>query len=454
MTSGIDPERVQALNGASPRSGEYVLYWMQSSHRTEENPALRFAVERANRAHLPLVVSFSLWRSYPEAGERHFAFMLQGLREVTASLESLGIQFVLTLERPDRGFLALAKDAALAIVDRGYLRLQKEWYRDAAERCPCPLLQVEANVVVPVETASSKEEYSAATFRPKVMRQLERFLHLVGDPAPERSSLTLDLFSLAGDSTDALLSRLGVDPGIPPSERFIGGTSEAMRRFGEFLDRRLDGFAEARRDPGEDGASGMSPFLHYGQVSPCTLALLALEREEKGGGAAAFVEELVVRRELAVNFVHHNDRYDSFAALPAWAQGTLALHQDDSREVLYTPAELEQAATHDPYWNAAQSELVTTGMMQGYMRMYWGKKILEWSRSPEEAYATALSLNNIYSLDGRDPNGYAGVAWCFGKHDRPWKERPVFGTVRFMNARGLERKFRMDRYLERVGHPD
>ncbi|KAF5052370.1 DNA photolyase [anaerobic digester metagenome] len=452
MTPGVDPERVRTLNDAGSRDGRYVLYWMQSSHRTEENPALRFAVERADRAHLPLVVSFGLWRPYPEAGLRHFTFMLQGLREVAASLESRGVTFVLELERPDLGFLALAKDAALAVVDRGYLRLHRAWYRETAERCPCTLFQVEANVVVPVETASGKEEYSAATFRPKVMRQLGRFLHPLGDACPERSSLALDLPSLAGDSMDALLSRLEADPGVPPSERFVGGSSEAMRRFEEFLDRRLDGFAEARRDPGGDGASGMSPYLHYGQVSPSALAHRALERA--GDGAAAFIEELVVRRELAVNFVRYNDHYDSLGALPAWAQHTLALHRDDPREVVYAPAELERSATHDPYWNAAQRELVTTGMMQGYMRMYWGKKILEWSRTPEEAYATTLALNNTFGLDGRDPGGYAGVAWCFGKHDRPWKERPVFGTVRYMNARGLERKFHMNRYLERVGLPD
>jgi len=452
VTARIDPERVRALNSAVPRGGRFVLYWMQSTHRTQENPALRFAVERANRVHLPLVVYFGLWRSYPDSSVRHATFLLQGLREVAASLESLNVRFVLRIERPDRGFIRLAKDAALAVVDRGYLRLHRAWYRTAQEGCPCPLHQVEGNVVVPVGTASEKEEYSAATFRPRVTRRLARFLHPVGDAVPERSSLSLDLPSLAGDSTESLLSRLGADPSVPPSGRFVGGTSEAMRRFGEFVDRRLDGFAGSRRDPGGDGGSGMSPYLHYGQVAPWVLALRV--QEETGDGPAAFLEELIVRRELAVNFVHYNDRYDSFGALPGWAQRTLALHRDDPREVVYGKADLVRAATHDPYWNAAQRELVTTGMMQGTMRMYWGKKILEWSDTPEEAYATALVLNNTFGLDGRDPNSYAGVAWCFGKHDRPWKERPVFGTVRYMNARGLERKYRMDRYLERAGVPE
>jgi deoxyribodipyrimidine photo-lyase len=196
----------------------------------------------------------------------------------------------------------------------------------------------------------------------------------------------------------------------------------------------------------------MSPYLHFGQVSPVTLALHA--QEQGGSGTPAFLEELIVRRELAVNFVRYNDHYDSFASLPAWAQKTLELHQGDQREYGYSVDELERAATHDPYWNTAQMEMVKTGKMQGYMRMYWGKKILEWSRTPQDAYSVALYLNNKYEIDGRDPNGYAGIAWCFGKHDRPWGERPVFGMVRYMNAPGLTRKFAMDRYLEKVaGYP-
>mgnify|MGYP001118905839 CR=1 FL=1 len=192
----------------------------------------------------------------------------------------------------------------------------------------------------------------------------------------------------------------------------------------------------------------MSPYLHFGQVSPVTLALQA--QEQGGDGVPAFLEELIVRRELAVNFVHYNDAYDSFASLPAWAQKTLADHQGDPREYVYSQKELEGGRTHDPFWNAAQDEMAKTGTMHGYMRMYWGKKILEWSPSPQEAYRTALYLNNRYEIDGRDPNGYAGVAWCFGKHDRPWKEREIFGMVRYMNAQGLRRKFSMDRYIEKV----
>jgi deoxyribodipyrimidine photo-lyase len=309
-------------------------------------------------------------------------------------------------------------------------------------------VQVEGNVVVPVEVASQKEEYSAATFRPKITRLLDRFLHATETGSPQRSSLSLDLPTLADESTEALLVPLTIDRTVPASGLFSGGTAEANRRFEQFLKNRLDGFADNRNDPGGDGGSDMSPYLHFGQVSPVTLALHA--RKQGGSGPPAFLEELIVRRELAVNFVRYNDHYDTFASLPAWSQKTLALHQADHREYQYSPDELEQAATHDPYWNAAQQEMMKTGKMQGYMRMYWGKKILEWSKTPQDAYSVALHLNNKYEIDGRDPNGYAGVAWCFGKHDRPWGEREIFGMVRYMNAQRLRRKFSMDRYIEKV----
>jgi deoxyribodipyrimidine photo-lyase len=444
----VDPERIRILNDTTVRTGDYVLYWMQSSHRTEENPALRYAIERADQAHLPLIVYFGLWQSYPEANFRHFRFMLEGLAEVGHSLELRGIRFVLRTEPPDKGVCALAKNAAVVIVDRGYLRQQQSWYRTVAEQCRCPLVQVEGNVVVPVEVASQKEEYSAATFRPKITRLLDRFLHPAETGSPQRSSLSLDLPTRADESIEALLLPRTIDRTVPASGLFAGGTAEANRRFEQFLKNRLDGFADNRNDPGGDGGSDMSPYLHFGQVSPVTLALLA--KDQGGSGTPAFLEELIVRRELAVNFVRYNDHYDTFTALPAWAQKTLALHQADQREYGYSLDELERAATHDPYWNAAQQEMMKTGKMQGYMRMYWGKKILEWSTTPQDAYSAALHLNNKYEIDGRDPNGYAGVAWCFGKHDRPWGEREIFGMVRYMNAQGLERKFAMDHYLEKV----
>jgi deoxyribodipyrimidine photo-lyase len=190
----------------------------------------------------------------------------------------------------------------------------------------------------------------------------------------------------------------------------------------------------------------MSPYLHFGQISPLYIALKV--SKTRSLGAEAFFEELIIRRELSMNFVFYNEKYDSFKSIPDWAKKTLRAHQKDRRPYLYSPKELENAGTHDPYWNAAQKEMVITGKMHGYMRMYWGKKILEWSKTPEEAFKVALYLNNKYELDGRDPNGFIGVAWCFGKHDRPWGERAIFGNVRYMNDKGLKRKFDADKYVK------
>jgi len=233
---------------------------------------------------------------------------------------------------------------------------------------------------------------------------------------------------------------------------FRGGSSEASKRLEIFVEDKLSGYADFRNDPSVDYQSMLSPYLHFGQISPIQIALKVLGAQAPASAKEAYLEELIVRRELAVNYVNYNSNYDCFEGLPEWAKRTLLSHKSDPREYLYSLNELENFETHDPYWNAAQNEMRITGKIHGYMRMYWGKKIIEWSENPELAFNTALYLNNKYELDGRDPNSFAGVAWCFGKHDRPWKERPVFGSVRYMNENGLRRKFDADKYVAKIGH--
>ena len=245
-----------------------------------------------------------------------------------------------------------------------------------------------------------------------------------------------------------MIARLNVDSSVTPAPDYTGGTEQAKRRLEEFISRKLDGYDTRRNDPNLDGTSNLSPYLHFGQISPLYIALQV--GETSSSGKDAFLEELIVRRELSFNFVYYNHQYDSYECLPPWTRRTLEFHLRDRREYVHSLEEFETAKTHDPYWNAAQREMMLTGKMHGYMRMYWGKKILEWSKSPEEGFRIALHLNNKYELDGRDPNGFAGVAWCFGKHDRAWAERPVFGKVRYMNAAGLKRKFDADAYVQRV----
>ncbi|MBN1939018.1 MAG: deoxyribodipyrimidine photo-lyase [Candidatus Aminicenantes bacterium] len=445
----IQKERLSLLNSKEPKKGDYVLYWMQAAQRAEGNPALEYAIRAANEIRQPCLAFFGLTDRFPEANARSMTFMLEGLGETRKALADRGVKLVIMTVSPERGAVELAKPASLAVVDRGYLRIQKEWRARAAEDMPCRLVQVETEVVVPVETASPKEEYAAATLRPKIRRLLPEFLTAWSETKPMKDSLGRTDASLDPEDIPAILSALKIDRKVAASPVYKGGTGEAKKRFRLFLRERLDHFGDLRNDPSLDYLSHLSPYLHFGQVSPVWAAMKVAATDSRGKDA--FLEELIVRRELAANFVHYNPRYDSPDSLPAWARATLREHARDERPSLYSREELEAGKTHDPYWNAAQMEMVLTGKMHGYMRMYWGKKILEWSPTVEEAYAAALSLNNQYEIDGRDPNGFAGVAWCFGKHDRPWTRRPVFGSVRYMNDKGLRRKFDIDRYVRNVG---
>jgi len=260
-------------------------------------------------------------------------------------------------------------------------------------------------------------------------------------------SNTYDLSDVA-----KVVSDLKIDHSIKPVPYFHGGMSEAKKQLEEFISKKLYRYDDLRNDPNENYVSNLSPYLHFGQISPLYVALQV--SRNSGKAVDAFLEELIIRRELSMNFVYHNPHYDDYQGLPDWAKQTLSEQRGNTRDYTYSRAELEQARTHDVYWNAAQREMVITGKMHGYMRMYWGKKILEWTAKPEEAYGTALYLNNKYELDGRDPNGYTGVAWCFGKHDRPWARRPIFGNVRYMSANGLKRKFDAEKYAKKYASHD
>jgi deoxyribodipyrimidine photo-lyase len=390
------------------KGGEYILYWMQASHRTLYNAALQYAIRMGNRHRLPVIAYFGLTEHYPGGNERHYRFLLEGLAEVRRGLEEMGIPFVLQQVAPAEGAVVLSKDALMVITDMAYQRIARDWTGIASGQITCPLLQVEDNVTVPVRIASPKEEYSAATFRPKISALLPRFLVPCQEEIPIREVRGSDMETLAEESIGALLSRLGIDRSVGSVDAFQGGTSQALERFTTFLDKKLDGYPEDRNDPIQQATSNLSPYLHFGQVSPLYLALKVQETESPG--KAPFLEELIVRRELAINYVFYNSANDSFQGVPRWAQETLMVHRKDPRPYEYTLEDLEGARTHDPAWNACQNEMRVTGKMHGYMRMYWGKKILEWTAEPEDAFRRAVFLNDRYELDGRDPNGYAGVA--------------------------------------------
>jgi deoxyribodipyrimidine photo-lyase len=447
-----DETRITRLNDLPSRRGDYVLYWMQQSQRARCNAALEKAAELAYEARQPLLACFGLMADYPEANVRHYTFLLEGLQETARALEERGVALAVLRDHPVRAALKLASRASALVCDAGYLRHQRSWRREVAEGAACPVVQVESDVIIPVAVASDHREFAARTIRRKIQSRVEEFLDPSCGLGPVESSLGLGISGISIDDIPKVCSEFGIDDSVPPVSRFFrGGTSQAERRFADFLADRFERYEANRNQPQTDDVSHMSPYLHFGQVSTAWIAGQVRKRREfRPQNRDSYLEELIVRRELAVNFVHYTPDYDSYSSLPAWARQTLEEHRKDPRRTKYTAEELEGAGTHDPYWNAAMREMKITGYMHNAMRMYWGKKILEWTEAPEEAYRIVLELNNKYFLDGRDPSSYANVGWIFGLHDRPFAERPVFGKVRFMNARGLERKSDIAAYVAKV----
>jgi len=440
------------LNRKPVQAGEWVLYWMQQSQRPHDNPALEYAIFRANQLDLPVLVFFVLMDNYPEANQRHYRFMLEGLVETQRKLHRRRIGLFIRKGDPLKVGASLARRAALLICDRGYLRHQRTWRQALAREVGCQTVMVEGDAVVPIGQVSDKAEYAARTIRPKIHKHLQRYLSPCPRYRPQRSSHDLKLKGLNLDDIESILADLNVDRSVSPVSRFFkGGPVVAKRRLRRFIRNHLNHYAHHHNQPQTDDVSMLSPYLHFGQISSVYIALEILKATGEGSeNRASFLEELIIRRELAANYVHFTQDYDRFSSLPGWAQKTLAEHAADKRVYLYDRDALEAAATHDPYWNAAMDEMRVTGFMHNYMRMYWGKKILEWSPSPEEAFTTILALNNRYFLDGRDPNSYTGAGWIFGLHDRAWFEREIFGKVRYMAASGLERKCDIQAYVDKV----
>jgi len=444
----IHSERVRRLNDRPESQGRFVLYWMQQAQRADCNHALEFAIERANELGRPLVVFFGITPKFPHANVNHYRFMLEGLSETAETLKGRGADFIVQAISPEKGVIALARDASEVVCDRGYLGIQRRWRELAARRIGCAVYEVETDVVVPVEEAMERQAYSAAVLRPRITRLLKKYLRPLKQRRLEARPIRLKARGVDLGDVEGALEKLTLKGAAGLTGAARGGRSEALKLLRHFTREKLSRYDGERNDPNIDGTSRLSPYLHFGQISPLEIALEVSKSKSKG--KAAFLEELIVRRELAMNFAFYNPHYDSYEGVPDWAKRTLASHRKDRREYVYTKMQLKRAKTHDPYWNAAQREVMLTGRMHGYMRMYWGKKVIEWTRDPAEAFRILVELNDRYELDGRDPNGYAGISWCFGTHDRPWTNRKIFGGVRYMNDAGLRRKFDADAYVEKV----
>ncbi|GAB5376682.1 MAG: deoxyribodipyrimidine photo-lyase [Acuticoccus sp.] len=446
----IDQSRVIVVNDCSVEpSGRYVLYWMQHGQRADDNPALERAVDHANAAKLPLFVLFVIDPDYPEANARHYTFMLEGLAETMAAVRRRGAHMALRLGSPPEVASRIAQEAAAVVLDRGYLRHLVTWRKDVAAAAPCVVEMVEGETIVPVEAASGRRETAARTIRRKLM---ERARALAPDDAPP-APLDTAPHRLASDADVEIgdvarfVEALGCDDSVPPVEGFAGGAHAARTRLGLFLSQDLPHYGDGRANMVQRRVSRLSPYLHFGQISPLTVYRAALAADAPAAAKDSFIDELLVRRELAINFIHHTADYDAFTSLPAWARQTLAAHADDPRDTVFTRRELEEGKTGDRYWNAAMREMRVTGYLHNHMRMYWGKRLIAYTNTPQTAFRTALDLNNKYLLDGRDANSYANIGWLFGLHDRGWPERPVFGKVRSMTPGGLKRKFDIDAYV-------
>lgn len=452
-------ERVVKLNDRSDAAdAKYVLYWMQMYKRTSHNHALVWAIRKANELDLPLVVYEGLKYYYPWASDRFHAFILEGVAEKRQEFAKLGIKYVFYLQKdkrsPKQTVARLAKDAACIVTDDYPCFIIPDHNAAVAERSKIAVFAVDSNGIIPMNKFD-KAEYAAYTIRPKINKLLPNYFKPFDEETVKNKSLKIEVdcpeTEVTDENIDELIAGCDIAHSVKRSSVYKGGTANGRARLKKFIDEILPGYAKTRNKPELDGSSRLSAYLHFGFLSPLEIALAVKESNAPNESKDAFLEELIVRRELSFNLTYRDKNYDSLRCLPDWVQKTMRKHHDDEREVIYSLEQLENAETHDPLWNAAQMEMVETGEMHNYVRMLWGKNVIAWTRTYEEAFETLVHLNNKYCLDGRDPNSYAGILWCFGKHDRAWFERHVFGTIRYMASGSTGKKFDSKKYIEQYG---
>jgi deoxyribodipyrimidine photo-lyase len=444
----VNTKRIRKLT-ENPEGKGPILYWMSRDQRINDNWALLYAQEQALKKKVPLIVIFCLLNDFKEATFRTYRFMLEGLRQVEKSLESLNIPFFLKKGTPENFIPKFIQehDAGMLITDFSPLRMKQSWNENIKKEISVPFYEVDAHNIIPVWEASDKKEYAAYTLRSKIEEKLEDYL--VEFPKNKSHKHVWEQESPTIEWENIFKELKSLDDSLPEIT-FESGEKAAKGMLDEFLNHRFEKYNDLRNDPNKDATSNLSPYLHFGQIASQRVVLEAQKVKKIAELKNSFYDEIIVRKELSDNFCFYEPNYDKFDGFHSWAQKTLNEHRDDSREYYYTKEEFENAETHDDAWNAAQLEMVKTGKMHGYMRMYWGKKILEWTKSPEKALEIAIYLNDKYELDGRDPNGYAGIAWSIGGiHDRAWKERKVYGKVRYMSYNGLKRKFALEKYINK-----
>jgi len=421
---------------------------MQRDKRVQDNWALIFAQKLAIEYQVPLLVCYSYIGQFPKANLRQYEFLFRGLEQTAQSLNKLNIDFHLIKGDPKNSVLEFIdnNNVGTLITDFSPLNVYQNRIKKVAKLISIPFFQVDAHNIIPVWLSSDKQEWGAYTFRPKLLKLLPEYLiefpKVIKHPF-KTSNLTPNII------LNNILSELEIDRKVKSVESIFPGEKMALKLLGQFMNNSIDDYTRYSNNPNYDALTNLSPYLHYGHISPqrVALELSSMDRIEN----KSVMEQLIVRRELAENFCYYNNNYDSFDGFPNWAKDTLKAHYKDKREFLYSFENFESADIHDELWNAAQIQMMKTGKMHSYMRMYWAKKILEWSSNPEIALQTAIDLNDKYELDGRDPNGYTGIAWSIGGvHDRAWFERPIYGKIRYMNYNGCSSKFDVKAYIKKI----
>lgn len=443
----INEKRIRLLQNGIEADGP-VVYWMSRDQRAHDNWALLFAQKLALEKKKSLVVIFNLVPNFLEATIRQYGFMLKGLQEVETELSNYNIPFFLLSGKPEEQIPKLLKkiNASIVVSDFDPLKIKRIWKRDVAKQISIPFYEVDAHNIVPCLQVSNKLEFAAYTIRPKINKALIEFM----DEYPILKKMNKGEIQSNKIDWIKIKKLLQIDFDVKEVDWIKPGETAALKSLQNFLKNKFEDYSNLRNDPTKDGQSNLSPYLHFGQLSAQRIALEVERINGSKESQKSFLEELIIRRELSDNFCYFNKNYDSFDGFHDWAKTSLNLHRKDEREFVYTLKQFENAKTHEDLWNAAQKELMITGKMHGYMRMYWAKKILEWTKSPENALKITIYLNDKYELDGRDPNGYAGIAWSIGgAHDRAWFERPVYGKIRYMNRNGAERKFDVNGYIKK-----
>ena len=446
--SSLNPHRIRVLKQAKYNRNTKVLYWMQRDKRVQDNWALIFAQNLAIEYQVPLLVCYSYIGQFPKANLRQYEFLFRGLEQTAQSLNKLNIDFHLIKGDPKNSVLEFIdnNNVGTLITDFSPLNVYQNRIKKVSKLISIPFFQVDAHNIIPVWLSSDKQEWGAYTFRPKLLKLLPEYLiefpKVIKHPF-KTSNATPNII------LNNILSELEIDRKVKSVESIFPGEKMALKLLGQFMNNSIDDYTRYSNNPNYDVLTNLSPYLHYGHISPqrVALELSSMDRIEN----KSVMEQLIVRRELAENFCYYNNNYDSFDGFPNWAKDTLKAHYKDKREFLYSFENFESADIHDELWNAAQIQMMKTGKMHSYMRMYWAKKILEWSSNPEIALQTAIDLNDKYELDGRDPNGYTGIAWSIGGvHDRAWFERPIYGKIRYMNYNGCSSKFDVKAYIKKI----